>query len=63
MHSFQVIEPHTEFIGLIHPSKWVDFFKAISEPWNGPGPFPSNDTRPFPIQKLMKALQDGHDVV
>lgn len=63
VHSYQVVEPHTEFIGVIHPSQWVSFFRAIGERNNAPGPYPSNDTRPFPVQSFMKAIKDGHDVV
>lgn len=63
VHSYQVVEPHTEFIGVIHPSQWVSFFRAIGERNNAAGPYPSNDTRPFPVERFMKAIKDGHDVV
>lgn len=63
VHSYQVVEPHTEFIGVIHPSQWVSFFRVIGERNNAAGPYPSNDTRPFPVERFMKAIKDGHDVV
>ena len=62
-HSYQVIEPHTEFMGLIHPAEWVDFFRAIGEIWKDAAPFPSNDTREFPKDRFIKAIKDGHDVM
>jgi hypothetical protein len=62
-HSYQVIEPHTEFLGVIHPSEWISFFKAIGELYKDAGPLPSNDKRPFPKDKFIQAIRDGHDVV
>lgn len=62
-HSYQVIEPHTEFMGVIHPSQWIDFFQAIGEVYQESQPFPSNDTRPFPVPKFIQAIKDGHDVM
>jgi len=63
IHSYQVIEPHTEFLGLIHPAEWVNFMRAIGEVYTGKGPFPSNDTRHFPVPKFIQAIKDGHDVI
>lgn len=63
VHSFQVIEPHTEFIGVIHPAEWIEFFRAIMEPWHGPGIYPDKGPGQFSPAKIMKAIQDGHDVI
>jgi mannose-6-phosphate isomerase-like protein (cupin superfamily) len=50
---------HTEFIGLIIPGGWEEFFRFIGEPYVGPL-FPTNDRRnPFEvlIPKLMAATE------
>jgi mannose-6-phosphate isomerase-like protein (cupin superfamily) len=50
---------HTEFLGLIIPGGWEEFFRFIGEPYTGPL-FPTNDKRnPFEvlIPKLMAATE------
>ncbi|KAF4636306.1 hypothetical protein G7Y89_g1790 [Cudoniella acicularis] len=59
IHQYQVDSHHTEFIGLIIPGGWEEFFRFIGEPYAGPL-FPTNDKRnPFEvlIPKLMAATE------
>jgi mannose-6-phosphate isomerase-like protein (cupin superfamily) len=59
MHQYQIDSEHTEFIGLIIPGGWEEFFRFIGEPYVGPL-FPTNDRRnPFEvlIPKLMAATE------
>jgi hypothetical protein len=59
IHQYQIDSSHTEFIGLIIPGGWEEFFRFIGEPYVGPL-FPTNDHRnPFEvlIPKLMAATE------
>ncbi|CZR58096.1 related to dioxygenase [Phialocephala subalpina] len=59
IHQYQIDSAHTEFIGLIIPGGWEEFFRFIGEPYVGPL-FPTNDRRnPFEvlIPKLMAATE------
>jgi hypothetical protein len=59
VHRYQVDSAHTEFIGLIIPGGWEEFFRFIGEPYVGPL-FPTNDKRnPFEvlIPKLIAATE------
>lgn len=59
IHQYQVASSHTEFLGLIIPGGWEEFFRFIGEPYSGPL-FPTNDNRnPFEvlIPKLMAATE------
>lgn len=59
IHQYQIASSHTEFIGLIIPGGWEEFFRFIGEPYTGPL-FPTNDHRnPFEvlIPKLMAATE------
>ncbi|KUJ15465.1 RmlC-like cupin [Mollisia scopiformis] len=59
IHQYQIDSAHTEFIGLIIPGGWEEFFRFIGEPYAGPL-FPTNDRRdPFEvlIPKLMAATE------
>ncbi|KAH8646049.1 RmlC-like cupin domain-containing protein [Tricladium varicosporioides] len=59
IHQYQIDSQHTEFIGLIIPGGWEEFFRFIGEPYSGPL-FPTNDRRnPFEvlIPKLMAATE------
>ncbi|THV44099.1 hypothetical protein BGAL_0734g00030 [Botrytis galanthina] len=59
IHQYQIASSHTEFLGLIIPGGWEEFFRFIGEPYSGPL-FPTNDNRnPFEvlIPKLMAATE------
>lgn len=59
IHRYQVDSEHTEFIGLIIPGGWEEFFRFIGEPYSGPL-FPTNDKRnPFEvlIPKMIAASE------
>ncbi|KAL3428227.1 cupin domain-containing protein [Phlyctema vagabunda] len=59
IHQYQIDAAHTEFIGLIIPGGWEEFFRFIGEPYQGPL-FPTSDRRnPFEvlIPKLMAATE------
>ena len=59
IHQYQIGSSHTEFLGLIIPGGWEEFFRFIGEPYVGPL-FPTNDRRnPFEvlIPKLMAATE------
>lgn len=59
VHQYQIAATHTEFVGLIIPGGWEEFFRFIGEPYTGPL-FPTNDNRnPFQvlIPKLIAATE------
>lgn len=59
IHQYQIASSHTEFVGLIIPGGWEEFFRFIGEPYSG-SLFPTNDHRnPFQvlIPKLMAATE------
>lgn len=59
IHQYQIDSVHNEFIGLIIPGGWEEFFRFVGEPYAGPL-FPTNDKRnPFEvlIPKLMAATE------
>ena len=59
-----MLGPHTEIYGLITPGDWVDFFRYVSEPFEGLL-VPENDDRDLKsllIPKLM-AAKENFDVV
>jgi len=59
VHQYQIDSAHTEFIGLIVPGGWEEFFRFIGEPYAGPL-FPTSDKRnPFEVllPKLMAATE------
>lgn len=64
VHNPQLLGPHTETIGLVTPGDWVDFFRYVSEPFNGLI-VPEDDDRDLKellIPKLME-VKDKFDVV
>lgn len=64
VHQYQVIGPYSEFVGLIVPGGWEEFFRFIGEPYGGPL-FPINDNRNI-FEVLIPKLQAAtleHDVV
>ncbi|KAH7336451.1 RmlC-like cupin domain-containing protein [Rhexocercosporidium sp. MPI-PUGE-AT-0058] len=59
IHQYQITSSHTEFIGLIIPGGWEEFFRFIGEPYSGPL-FPTTDKRnPFEVlvPKLIAATE------
>lgn len=56
--------PHTEILGLIAPGDWVDFFRYVSEPFQGllVPEFDDRNLRQVLMPKLM-AAKDRFDVV
>lgn len=59
VHQYQILGDHTEFVGLIVPGGWEDFFRFIGEPYAGPM-WPLVDNRnPFEvlIPKLKAAVE------
>ncbi|KAH7409158.1 RmlC-like cupin domain-containing protein [Cadophora sp. MPI-SDFR-AT-0126] len=59
IHQYQITSSHSEFIGLIIPGGWEEFFRFIGEPYSGPL-FPTTDKRnPFEvlIPKLIAATE------
>ncbi|KAH8600725.1 RmlC-like cupin domain-containing protein [Bisporella sp. PMI_857] len=59
IHQYQIASAHTEFIGLIIPGGWEEFFRFIGEPFSGPL-FPTHDRRnPFEvlIPRLIAATE------
>jgi len=62
-HSFDILQPNTEFLGLVVPGNWIKFFKEIGEPYAGPL-YPTTDARPFPVAQYRAAIEEkGHDVI
>lgn len=54
IHKYQIDSEHNEFIGLIIPGGWEEFFRFIGEPYSGPL-FPTNDHR-NPMEVLIPKL-------
>ncbi|KAK1144493.1 hypothetical protein N8T08_005366 [Aspergillus melleus] len=64
IHNPEMIGPHTELYGLITPGDWVDFFRHVSEPYEGIL-VPESDNRDLKallIPKVM-AAKEKFDVV
>lgn len=55
VHQYQVLGDHTEFIGLIIPGGWEEFFRFIGEPYAGPM-WPLEDKR-NPFEVLIPKLK------
>ncbi|RAL02066.1 RmlC-like cupin [Aspergillus ibericus CBS 121593] len=64
VHNPELLGPHTETYGVVTPGDWVDFFRYVSEPYDGIL-VPEDDNRDLKsllIPKVMAAKQD-FDVV
>lgn len=64
VHQYQILGDYTEFLGLIVPGGWEEFFRFIGEPYDGPL-FPLTDDRnvfEVLIPKL-KAAADRFDMI
>lgn len=64
IHQYQILGDHTEFIGLIIPGGWEEFFRFIGEPYAGPM-WPLVDQRnPFEVLiPKLKAAAEKFDMV
>lgn len=64
VHQYQILGDYTEFIGLIVPGGWEEFFRFIGEPYAGPM-WPLVDNRnPFEVLiPKLKAAAEKFDVV
>lgn len=62
-HSYQIVAQETEFMGLIQPAGFDDFFRNVSEPWSPENnvPFPPDQTLPFP-QEAYQAVVQKYDI-
>lgn len=54
IHQYQIDSSHTEFLGLIIPGGWEEFFRFVGEPYSGPL-FTTNDQR-NPLEVLIPKL-------
>ncbi|RAL14276.1 RmlC-like cupin [Aspergillus homomorphus CBS 101889] len=64
IHNPEMMGPHTETYGVVTPGDWVDFFRYVSEPYDGVL-VPENDNRDLKsilIPKVM-AAKEQFDVV
>lgn len=53
-----------DFIGVIVPAKWEDFFRTLGDPIDEACViFPTGDQAPFPVKKFAQVMQEGHDVI
>ncbi|KAK3071800.1 hypothetical protein LTR53_008005 [Teratosphaeriaceae sp. CCFEE 6253] len=57
IHQYQILGPHSEFMGLIVPGGWEEFFRFIGEPYAGPM-WPMDDNRNF-FEVLLPKLKQA----
>lgn len=64
IHQYQILGEYTEFIGLIIPGGWEEFFRFIGEPYDGPM-WPLVDNRnPFEVLiPKLKAATEKFDMI
>ena len=55
IHNPEMIGPHTELFGLITPGDWIDFFRYVSEPYEGVL-VPENDNRDLKALLIPKVM-------
>jgi hypothetical protein len=58
VHQYQILGDHNEFLGLIIPGGWEEFFRSIGDPYDGPM-WPLEDARG--IEVLLSRLKDAVD--
>lgn len=64
IHQYQILGTHTEFLGLIVPGGWEEFFRFIGEPYAGPMYPLSDDRNPFLVLlPKLKAAAAKFDMV
>ena len=57
IHQYQILDNHSEMIGLIIPGGWEEFFRFIGEPYSGPM-WPMEDDRKF-FEVLLPKLKQA----
>lgn len=64
IHQYQILGDYTEFVGLIVPGGWEEFFRFIGEPYSGPM-FPLVDERNIfeVLIPKLKAAADKFDMI
>jgi len=64
IHQYQILGDHTEFVGLIVPGGWEEFFRFIGEPYSGPL-FPLVDERNVfeVLVPKLKAAAEKFDMI
>lgn len=64
IHQYQILGDYSEFVGLIVPGGWEEFFRFIGEPYDGPL-FPLTDERnPFEVLiPKIKAAAEKFDMI
>ena len=64
VHQYQILGDNTEFIGLIIPGGWEEFFRFIGEPYAGPAWPLVDDRNPFEVLiPKLKAAAEKFDMV
>ncbi|PWN87301.1 RmlC-like cupin [Acaromyces ingoldii] len=64
IHSYaQRSAAHNDFCGVISPGGWEEFFRVLGDAKEDDVLFPTGDKAPFPVQRFVQALQEGHDVI
>lgn len=61
VHQYQILGPYTEFIGLIVPGGWEEFFRFIGEPYSTGPLFPLSDPR-NPFEVLIPKLKAAAEI-
>ncbi|OJD29142.1 cupin domain-containing protein [Diplodia corticola] len=59
IHQYQILGDHTEFIGLIVPGGWEEFFRIIGDPYSGAALFPVDDEPRDPRLVLVPRLVEA----
>jgi mannose-6-phosphate isomerase-like protein (cupin superfamily) len=63
VHQYQILGPHTEFVGLIVPGGWEEFFRFIGDPYSGPM-WPEEEVNVFEVLiPRLKAAAEKFDMV
>ncbi|KEF58625.1 uncharacterized protein A1O9_06551 [Exophiala aquamarina CBS 119918] len=64
IHQYQILGDYTEFVGLVVPGGWEEFFRFIGEPYSGPL-FPLADERNIfeVLIPKLKAAADKFDMI
>ncbi|GAB7346324.1 hypothetical protein MBLNU457_5041t1 [Dothideomycetes sp. NU457] len=64
VHQYQIVGDHAEFVGLIVPGGWEEFFRFIGEPYSGPMWPMEDDRNPFEVLiPKLKAATEKFDMV
>ena len=64
VHQYQILGDHSEFVGLIVPGGWEEFFRFIGEPYSGPMWPMKDDRNPFEVLiPKLKAATEKFDMV